>query len=286
MLFCNVNEELKNLRPLFQLIRSIVYSTILTIILLILFNAQLLIEQNIYGVIGFLGLTISALEIFFTSKYLNIHLQHQNKNKRYLVTHHVLNHSFYPLVTYFALCLFLLIENSPVLAYSLIGINAVLMGLYLYFLPYHIIFDHKDHPASKYSSIKTDFILFVFKFFSFYIANLALFTFYGQYRISFTYLTLSVLSLSFLYLFFHLFRKSNYTKAHTFMALLFAVIYSFFSLSLVTYYPNVNAMIATLFFYLTAAIFYHKADGTFSYKILLEYSSLALIVSVIIFSIR
>ena len=281
-----MREELKNLRPLFQLIRSIVYSSILTGILLILFNSQILIQENVYGIIGFLGLLIAGLEIYFTNKYLNIHLKSQNKEKKYLFSHHLLNHSFYPLITYFALCLYLLIENSPFLAYSLIFINFIISGFYLYFLPYHILFDHKDHSDSKYSSLKIDFINFVFKFFSFYIVNLALFTFYSQYRITFNYLSLSILIISFLYLFFHLFRKVNYSKINVFICFLFSIIYSFFSLSLITYNPNVNALISTLFFYLAAAIFYHKVDGTFTYKVLLEYSSLGLIVSVIIFSIR
>lgn len=281
-----MKEELKNLKPILQLIRALTYSISLTFILIVLINANYLRQENLYGIIAFFGVILGALEAYFTSKYLRINFKQKNKNKDYELTHHLVNHSFYPVLAYFSLCLFLLVETNLLLSYILIGLNFLMTCLYFYFLPYHILFDHKDHSHSKYSAIKIDFITFLFKFFSFYVSVLALFTFYAQSRISLTYTILSTFILSFLYLFFHLFRKKNYNTINIFICFLFSVIFTFFSTTLITNNANINSLISTLFFYLCAAVFYHKVDGTFNYKILLEYSALGMIVAVIIFSIR
>ncbi len=282
-----MEEELKNLHPSLQIIRAIVYSLSLNFVLLILVNTNYLLQENLYGSIAFFGVLLVGLEAFFTSRYLNLHIQTQNKHKNYELTHHLLNHSFYPVIAYLAICLFLLVENNISLSYGIIIINLFMTSLYLYFLPYHVLFNHKDHLPTKYSSLKIDLINFIFKFFSFYIVVLTIYTFYSQSRITIYYLVTSLLMLTFLYLFFHIFRKHEYKSfLNIFIALIFTVIYTFFSVTLNTNNPNVNAMISTLFFYLTSAIYYHKVDGNLSYKTLIEYGAIGLMVSIIIFSIR
>lgn len=281
-----MNETPENLKPSLQLIRSIVYSGALTFILIVLINSQYLIDQNLYGAIAFFGVLLGGLEAYFTSKYLTLHFKKNSKSKIHRLSHHFINHLFYPIIGFFALCLFLLVQSNLALSYTLIFINFLLITSYLYYLPYHLIYDHPSKKVSIDFEVKIDFILYIYKFFSFFIVNLALFTFYSQSRISLIYLSLMLFSIAFLYLFFHLFRKRTYSSLNLFMCFLFVVIYTFFAVTVKTNLVNVNAMISTLFFYLTSAIFYHKVDGNFNYKVLIEYSAIGLIVSIIIFSIR
>jgi hypothetical protein len=278
--------ELKSLNPKVHLIRSSVYGVCITFVYLLLVNIEFILTKRIFGSIAFFGLILIGFEIYFTNKYINEYLTLKNKYQKYSIVHHLLNHIFYPIITFFSLTLFLLVQNNLFLSYSLILLNLILSIPYFYFLPYHIIYGHKADARSKYSDIKIDFLNYIYKFFSFYIILTSLFTYFAQSRITIAFLTLSIFIISFIYLFFHIYRKNKYSHLNLFLAFLFSIIFTFFSITLIGNNSNLNSLTSILFFYLTSAIFYHKVDGTFNYRVLIEYSSLSLIASILLFSVR
>jgi len=270
-------------KPALQIIRAFIYSACISFIFFLLLNIELINDSNLFGEVAFLGFLIALLEAYFTSRYLNLG---RKQHFKYHFSEHLLNHLYYPFLTFFALAFYFLLQTNFTLSYVLIALSFLMYWAYFYYLPLHIHFDHFDVNKNHKIHPRTDFTLHLFKFFSYFVANLTLFTYYFYSKISFDIVVYINFSLNFIFLLFHIFRKNMFNGLNIFMAFLFAVITSFFTLTFKSSYINLSASVATLFFYLTSAIYYHKVDGTFNYKVLIEYGSIATIVSILLFSIR
>jgi hypothetical protein len=156
---------------------------------------------------------------------------------------------------------------------------------HFYYLPKHIHYDHIDHPESKNVSAKVDFVMYLFKFLSYFVVNLSLFQALAQSKIDVNVIFTVNFALIWLYFFFHINRNDKVSPINVFMAGLFACISSLVIINSRTSVTNFSAAVATLIFYLSSGIYYHKVDGTLDYKVLIEYSSIAAILSVFLFAV-
>lgn len=270
-------------KPSFQLLRSFVYAGCITFIFFLLLNIQIISDSSLFGTVAFFGFCIAIFEAYFTAKYLR---GSRKKGFHYHFTDHLLNHLYYPFLTFFALAFYFLVQANLALSYTLIGLSFFMFWAYFYYLPLHVHYDHIDSENAHRFFPKVDFVLHLFKFFSYFVINLALFTYYFYSKVPFLFVLYTNFAINFLYLLLHIFRKKEGGVINILMAFSFAVITTFFTLTFNSAYINLSASVATLFFYLTSAIYYHKVDGTFNYRVLVEYGSIALIVSILLFSIR
>jgi hypothetical protein len=238
----------------------------------------------LFGPIAILGCLIVLIEAFFTHRYLATRRE-EKEHVKYSLSEHILNHLFYPFITFFALCFYFLIQTNTSLSYLIIGLSFFMYGLYLYYLPIHLHYDHSDYHLAKTNAVKVEFILYLFKFLSYFIVNLAIFIYYFLGEVDFNVIIVLNFLTNFLYLFFHIFRRKDFKFINILMALIFAGFTTLFTVSFKASYINLSASIATLFFYITSSVFYHKIDGTFNYKVMAEYGSIALIASILLFSI-
>lgn len=264
------------------IIRGFIYSTCISFVFFLLVNIELINNSSLFGEVAFLGLLLALLEAYFIYKYLNV----RKKYFKYKFSQHLINHLFYPFLTFFCLVFYFLIQKNFMLSYTLIVASFIMYWAYFYYLPLHIYFDHIEvNKIHKYHP-RTEFTMYLFKFFSYFAANLTVFTYYFYSKIPFYIVIYLNLFLNFIFLLLYLLRKNKLYLLNTIMAFLFAVITSVFTLSFKSSTINLSALTSTLFFYLSSALFYHKVEGTFNHKIFVEYSSIAIIISILLFSIR
>lgn len=279
-----MDEEIRHIKPLYQLLRSAVYTGILLVVFIFLANLDFIKNTYAYEFIALIGFSILIIEAYFTSKYLRL-----NRDKSFNIYHfseHLINHLFYPSISVFSLIFYLLIEKNISFSYVLITISSIIFFVYFYYLPFHIHYDHIGHPAGHMLSPRINFIFHIFKFFTYFISILTLYTFYFKSLVSIEFVLGCVFLINFIFLFFHIFRKDKLEKINVFMTILFAFITTLF----ISFTPfaraNLSTAITVLYFYLASSVFYHKVDGTFSYKILIEYSSIAIIISILLFTLE
>jgi hypothetical protein len=231
-----------------------------------------------------IGLFLVVLESFFTIQYVNANSDKPKHISNYTFKHHAFNHLLYPFVYYVGFVAFIAFEENTLLSMILGFIGFLLYFAHFYYLPRHIRYDHIDHSHSKNISAKVDFTMYLFKFVSFFIVNLALFQGHAQSRLSMNVIFIVNLVLMSIYFYFHINRIDKVTFINLFMAVTFSLCASLAIVYAKTSIVNFSAAIATLLFYLTSGIYYHKIDGTLDYKVLIEYSSIAILVSVFLFS--
>jgi hypothetical protein len=265
--------------------RSISYAASLAAIFFFLLYCR---EQNLrstFLLVAEIGLFLVVLEAFFTVHYVNAHPDKPRHLKEHTFLHHAINHLLYPFIFYIGFVVFIAFEENPLLSSMLGFLSFFMYAAYFYYLPLHIRYDHIDHPQSSHVSAINDFVMYLFKFFSFFVVNLALFQGLAQSRFSTNFIFIVNFALMALYFGFHLNRRDNLSPLNVVMALLFSGITALVILYAKTSVVNFSAAIATLLFYLSSGVFYHKVDGTLNYKILIEYASIAVIASVFLFSI-
>jgi hypothetical protein len=260
--------------------RPLVYALSIFFVFFFLIIQQYHYSKEIYFLLGFLGGVLIFEESFFTVYYAN---KYTEKSLSYFL--HGFNHTIYPQFFYVGLILYSYIQKDYFIGFGLALLSFFIYLLYFYFLPKHIHYDHSDVPVSKASTARVDFLIYIFKFLSYFTFHLALFGLLQQGYISDWHFLIANLLVTFVYLSAHLSRKYEVSYTNLFFALLFSIITSIFIFRTKIPTANYSASISTLIFYLTSGIFYHKVDGTFNYKVLFEYASIALILSVFLFAV-
>ncbi len=276
-----VHKELSKTR---LLIRSLVYSLSLGLVLYLLLNIDNSIDFSLYFLVCFFGVMLAMMEAIFTIDLLNNHIK--KKHHEHDLTSHSINHLFYPIFAFLGTAFFTSFHTNIWLNDLIVIITIVLFFLYFYLLPQHLHVGHIDHPVSSKLSIKIDFLLYFYKFYSYFVINLGLFTAYERSVLNLQTIIAINFFINALYLYFHIQRKNLLTGINFTMVILFALITTIFVELNRTSVANFSASITTITFYLASAIFYHKVDGTLSWKILAEYGAIATIVSVFLFSIQ
>jgi hypothetical protein len=275
-----------------ELLRAISYASLISAILFFLIflqNNNLLSTFQLFAILG-LGVLVmeSVFSLFHTDSVV------YKKNYLYLknsLLHHTINHLFYPVIFYLGLTVYILYSSKSVLNVQdltvktlLIFVSFCLYAAHFYFLRKHIHTDHVDSLDFDKSSFKVDIIYDCFKFFSYFIVNLSFFQLYSISKISLDVLFFGNLALNFSYLLFHLNRKYETNFINVFTALLFSIIASIFVIKAYNASVVYSATFTTIIFYLMSGVFYHKIEGALSYRILLEYVSISIILSLLLFS--
>ncbi len=268
-----------------QFIRALAYASTTGVVMLSLVLLRYNSQSGIYIALAFFGVLSIVTESVFTSKRaytMNTHTIPVSRAEHYFS--HAVNHIIYP-VFFFLSYAYYVYFSENVFVSTAIGVLGV--GLYIIFyflLPRHLHEGHIDSPNTAHSEAKVDILMFVFKLISYCMVHIALFLAWEQSRITENGLFIVSALTTLLYLVLHLNRILRVTGINIFIAILFSVINTLFIVAARVYLDDYSAPIATLFFYLTSGIFYHKLDGTLTYKVMVEYGSLALILSIFIFS--
>lgn len=261
------------------ILRPLLYALSVFFIFYTLIIYQYQYPASVYFTLGFFGAIIIGLESFFTIHYVKRHTKFD-----YNVLSHSLNHSLYPLSFYTGFIIYSYFQDNYYLSFLLLIISFILYFVYYYYLARHLHYGHADSTHAKKASVQIDFILYFFKIFSYFALNLGLFDLFENGYIGDYSLFGLVTSVNFLYLISHLNRRLQATGINLVVALLFAIVSSVFIFMLKVPAVTFSASISAIIFYITSGIFYHKVDGTFNYRIFIEYISIATILSVFLFS--
>lgn len=266
-------------------LRSSSYSSALAsvFLLLIFFNREK--SPGLLILTSILGLFLVFVEAVFIVKYVRFSGRKRRGVEDYNFLHHSFNHVVYPLFFYVGLSVYIFFEENAATSLLITLISFLLFLIHFYYLPQHLLYGHLDSKKPAHVEPIVDLGLALFKLFGYFVVNIALFQLYFQSLINLEILFGVNFFINFLYLFFHLNRKELASGTNLLVAVLFALVTSIFILRLKVNATNFTASIATLVFYLSSSIFYHKADGTLDYKVLIEYSSIALMLSIFLFSI-
>ncbi|MFQ3676214.1 MAG: hypothetical protein SNJ64_06725, partial [Endomicrobiia bacterium] len=223
-----MDEQIRHIRPLYQLLRSFIYTSIIACILVILTIIDFIQSTASYEMLAFAILVVLLIEGYFTVKYLK---SNDDSAINYHLSDHLINHFFYPSLSLFGLIFYLILENNKLFSFIIIFISSILFFLYFYYLPFHIYYDHIDHPKHKKIFPRIDFVLYIFKFFTYFVTNLTIFTYYFNSLVSQQFVIITNFFVNFVFLFFHIFRKDLLSKMNIFMAIVFAFFVSLFVLA-------------------------------------------------------
>lgn len=263
-------------------IRGLVYTFSIAIILLTLYYTKY--DNNIlyYDVITMSGIFMLILETLFTVDYLN---KKQGKTLHNLFSH-IINHLIYPVVLFIGISIYYAFrsESDTIVSVILYVTALILYFIHFTFLPVHLL--QTETKKIEKTEYLLDFIFYMFKFISYFILCLSLFTavYFGLID---KYFAISInLAMNFLYLYVHLTKNGLNSLINNLVALLFASITSVFIFMTFTQNPSFTATSSLIFYYIASSIFYHRVAGTLSIRVLIEYSSIALIASVLLFSLK
>lgn len=267
------------------LLRAVLYAssigwTLVTLILLQVNNIS-----AVYWAFALFGFLIIFLELFFTVEYANSPFNgatHISK-KRFL--RQGMNHITYVIFTYVGLVFYIYYQHSILVTSFLVFL--VYLGLIANFflLPFYVVNRKENSVTRVFTHDKIQALMFVYKIFSYYIVNLGFFQMYSLYVIGDGLLFIWNFFLNFLYLYFFLNRRNIVTSLNLSYTFIFAIITSVLIFASNTDFYNLNASIATIYFYLASMFFYHKIDGSLSKELLIEYTSIAVILTIFIFSV-
>jgi hypothetical protein len=265
-------------------LRALTYSSSIAAVVFMLILCREFSLRTSFFLLSVTGLLLVMAESFFTVYYNHVNKSH-HRIKEYNFLHHAVNHLVYPFAYYLGLVTYLYFEENILLSIALSFLAFLIYLINYYYLPRHIYLGHVDHPESAKVSARVDFVMYSLKFFSFFAVNLALFQANAQSVIPLNVIFLINFALIWLYLFFHINRKDDLSVLNILMAAVFGAITSLFIIYARTSVVNFSAAVATLIFYLASGIYYHKVDGTLDNRIVIEYASIAALVSVFIFSV-
>lgn len=279
-----MNKNIKQIQPFYHFLRTFVYTSIITFILMVLAVVDFVRNKAYYEIMAWIIMIILLTEAYFTVKYLKN--ANYDRIRYYNFSEHLITHFFYPSISFFALIFYLILQNNLLFSFIIITISSIIYFLYFYYLPFYIYYDNIDYLQHKKIFSRIDFVFYIFKFFAYFVVNLSLFTYSFHSFISQQFVILVNFFTNFLFLFFHIFRKNLLTRLNLFMAIIFSFFISLFVA--ITPFSRINILTSAtlLYFYLASSLFYHKVDGTFNFKSLIEYSSIALIVSIFIFTLQ
>ncbi len=275
----------KHVRRLsYGLVRALFYSALISTVIFFIVYFQSEGLRSIFYFVALAGLVIILVDSLFTVLYLNRKKTEISDRSVYRFSHHGINHLFYPLVYYVGLVYFIAFQENMLLCMSLAFLSFVLYFFYFYSLPTHVLNDHVDEASAKPHSVRVEYILEIFKYLSYFALHLGLFETLAQSRITINSVFVVSCFITFVYLYLHISRRGETSRVNTFITVLFALVTGLFIVRSSTGIADYSAAIATVIFYLTSGIYSHKADGTFNYRVLIEYLSIALILSVFLFA--
>lgn len=263
-----------------SVLRALLYSASIFFIFYVLSIQKFYFSRELYLFFAFLGAVLLLEESFFTVYYTSLFTK---KLTNYL--NHAINHLVYPQVFYIGYVLYANLHESYFMSFSLAVLSGIAYFFYFYLLPAHLHDNHIDSDQHDRTSARVDFVHYIFKFLSYFVFNLALFELFKQSFIDLKGVFVVNTLINSVYLIAHLNRKYEVSRINTMIAIAFSIITALFVINLRVPSVDYSASIATLVFYLASGIFYHKLDGTFSYKILIEYCSIALILSIFLFHV-
>jgi hypothetical protein len=246
--------------------------------------ARLESNTSVYKLLVAVGVVVIFIESFFIINHINSVEEFRTSLHKLKVTSHSINHMLYPLAYFLGLSGYIYVEENTVLSIILSCVTCIVFIFHYLYLPRHLSSGHIDEAISHKVSAKVDFVLYIFKFFSYFIIHLGLFQAHIQLRISLDVIFLINFLVNFCFLYAHIYRKKNVSVLNVFMVVLFSLVTSLFVLYSRLPTVNYSASVATLIFYLSSGVFYHKLDGSLNYKVVLEYGSLAVILSVFLFA--
>ncbi len=274
------NEQFTNkIVPYILFVRSVIYTFVIIIIFFILYKIEYTIHESSYKLISAFLLLIFLIEGYFTYKYT---VNHISSRKKHIFSDLLINHLCYPTFTLFSLIFYLIINRDFVHYIAIITMIFFLLSFYFYYLPFEFVYLYDKVQNYKKFYLKSETVMYIFKFFSYFVIHLTLWSYYFYNLINKYSLVMISLSLNFIYLLFYLYKKNLVSNLNIFMAFLFAVIIGFFVFLMPFFGQNINAVLSVVYFYLGSSIFHHKLEGNFSYKVLLEYIAVATIISVFI----
>jgi hypothetical protein len=264
--------------------RPLVYSLLIFFVFYSAITIPFGSNTALYLVIALIGGFVVILEAFFSVIYINKHKK-SIKEENHKFIHHGINHMLYPVIYYVGFLIYAFYKDHFLMIYILAVFSLIFYFLHFYLLPLHLanISHAKPHLVKRH--IRVDFIMYIFKFLSYFMLNLALFELLYLQKISLESVVVVNFIINSFYLFSHLNRKENVNFSNLLITYLFAFLSTIFIIKAKVNLPNVSAAVATIIFYLTSGIYYHKVDGTFSLKVLAEYFSIALILSILLFSV-
>lgn len=265
--------------PSLLFVRSFIYTFIIIIILFVLYKVEYTVYESFYKLTSSFLLIIFLIEGYFTYKYT---VNHISSRKKHIFSDLLINHLCYPTFTLFSLIFYLIINRDFVHYIAIITIIFFLLLFYFYYLPFEFVYIYDKAKNYKKLYLKSETVTHIFKFFSYFVIHLTLWSYYFYNLLSKELLIMISVSLNFIYLLFYLYKKDFVSRFNMFMAFLFAVIIGFFILLVPFFGQSINAVLNVVYFYLASSIFYHKLEGNFSYKILLEYLAIAIIISIFI----
>ncbi|BDQ04883.1 MAG: hypothetical protein KatS3mg084_0401 [Candidatus Dojkabacteria bacterium] len=265
--------------PTALLLRSIVYTLVIVIILSVLANIDYTLYELYYQVISGFFVIVFIFEGYFTYKYISNHVASFYKH---ILSDLLINHLCYPMFTLFSLIFYWIINRDPFVSVVMIISTSILHLLYFYYLPLEFTYVYDRQKKYKKFYIRSETVMHIFKLFSYFTVNLTLLSYKSNNLITTEVLFFVCALISFIYLLFYLYKKGLVTSLNMFIAMLFAIFVSFFGMVIPFFGVNNNAVLNVVYFYLASAVFYHKLEGTFSYKILLEYIAIVVILSIFI----
>ena len=274
-------------KTLHEVLRALTYSASIATILFTLIICRHENLPNLFKLFSGFGLVLIMLESIFTIYDIDSSLYkhfHKSLNKTKSLFDHSINHLFYPIVFYLGLVIFFRYTSDLLIPIILSFLSFFLYFSYFVNLRKHLHSDHTDTSFSKRSSYKIDIIFNFFKLFSYFILTLGIFQLFNLQKVDINQVFFLLFGINFAYLYFHINRKHETTFLNVLMAILFSIITSIFVIQAKTSIVNFTAGIATIIFYLSSGIYYHKVDGTLNYKVLIEYGSIATILSIFLFS--
>lgn len=254
------------------------------LVLYLLLNIDNSTDYSLYFLVCFLGILLCGVEATFTIDSLNKHVE--KKHKHHDFTSHSINHLFYPIFAFIGTAFFTSFHVNVWLNDAIVIGTIILYLFYFYLLPNHLHLGHVDSPVSTKASLKIDILLYFYKFYSYFVIILGLFTAYERFVLNIQTVYAVIFLVNSLYLYFHIQRKNLLTGINILMTILFSLIATVFVGLSQTSVATFSAAMATIIFYLASAVYYHKVDGTLGWKILAEYGAIAAVISVFLFSVK
>lgn len=267
------------------IIRALAYSFTLVWLMAGLIILELGGHTNVFILFMFVGLIVIFLEIFFTVNYANSLFTGKKAISHQRLIEHGLNHITYVCLTFIGLSVLIYYQQNLLISTALVVATTVGYFFNYLLLPFHVVHKRNKIINKVFEEHSIEFLMYIFKFYSYFIVNLATFLLYKQSEITVNTVFIINLIINFIYLYFHLNRKRLVSRENLFYALIFALVTSIFLINMLSGVFTVSASIATVLFYLSSSIFYHKIDGTLSHKVIIEYGSLAAIMSLFLVTV-
>jgi hypothetical protein len=227
------------------------------------------------------GLFMLILETIFTVDFVK-----SKGVKNHHIFKHSINHLIYPAILFIGVSVLFSVNDAlyDVTSMIIIVLVSVLYFLHFYLLPVHLI--QNETKKIEKTEYLLDFVFYLIKFISYFILNFSLFLAAYNNNIDKNYVVAINFFINFLYLYVHLKRNELDENLNVFMAVIFALITTIFTYFTFSKDPAFTSTSTLIFYYISSSIFYHKVAGTLNTKVIIEYSSIAIIASVLLFSIK